>query len=116
MSINELLCRIVAWFAEMNPMPPMSAASAYTWSMPFVASRQFSQRTEVQLEELVGARVGELGTLDVDAAYPVPLILEVVDEVVADETAGAGNECSSLRSHGHPCRLRVNRLFSNPCE
>ena len=28
--ISELLCRISEWCPEMNPMPPMSAASAYT--------------------------------------------------------------------------------------
>jgi hypothetical protein len=61
---------------------------------------------KVEIEELVRAGVGVLRTLHVDAAYPVPLILQVVDEVVSDETAGARNQNSRLRSHDHPCRLR----------
>ena len=105
MSINELLCRIVAWFAEMKPMPPMSAASAYVVDA-LGRGAAVGGVPQVEIEELVGAGVGVLGSLDVDAAYPVPLILQVVDEVVSDETAGAGNENSRLRSHDHPCRLR----------
>jgi hypothetical protein len=31
-------CRISALWEEMYPIPPMSAASAYTWSMPAVVS------------------------------------------------------------------------------
>ena len=43
MLISELLCRMRAWLVEMKPIPPMSAASAYTSSIPSVASRQLFQ-------------------------------------------------------------------------
>ena len=54
---------------------------------------------EVQQLELVGARLLELGPLDVDAADPVALVLEVVDEVVADEATSTGHEDAFLISH-----------------
>src|SRR3954453_2949013 len=42
--ISELLRRISAWCVEMYPIPPMSAASAYTWSTARVACSAESHR------------------------------------------------------------------------
>ena len=53
---------------------------------------------EVEEVELVGGRLLELGPLEVDAADPVALGLEVGDEVVADEAAGAGDDDARERA------------------
>ena len=47
---------------------------------------------EVEDLELVGTAGGVLGELLVDPTDPVALVLEVIDEVVADEATGAGDE------------------------
>ena len=51
--------------------------------------------TEVEEVELVGRRLFELRPLDVDAADPVAALLEVLDEVMADESTGASDENAS---------------------
>jgi hypothetical protein len=83
--------------------------------MPSDAVRQFAGSRKVEIEELVRARVGVLGALDVDAADPVSFVDEIIHKVVSDETSCTRNEYSRLRSHDHPCRLRVTAV-SNPCE
>src|SRR6185503_9183367 len=47
---------------------------------------------QIEDEELVGGRALVLGALDVDAADPVPLAFQIADEMMADESAGAGDE------------------------
>jgi hypothetical protein len=46
---------------------------------------------EVEQHEFVGLGRCELVLLDVDAAYPVALALELLDEVAADKAAGAAD-------------------------
>jgi hypothetical protein len=54
---------------------------------------------EVADEELVGMVVRVLGVHQIDPADPVALILQVLHQMVADETSGAGNESSNLIGH-----------------
>ena len=52
---------------------------------------------EVEQFKLVGGGGGELRLLDIHAADPVALLLQISDEVVADEAAGTGDEYAGLR-------------------
>jgi hypothetical protein len=51
---------------------------------------------QVEEEELVGGRGRVLGALQVDAANPVPLLLEIAHQMMADEPAGPGDDRSAL--------------------
>ena len=55
-----------------------------------------------------------LRVLEVDAAHPVALLLEVGDEVVADEAAGAGDEnaCGVGIGHGSSVRQFQTAILS----
>src|SRR5690606_34288333 len=66
---------------------------------------------EVAEDEVVGGVVAELVALEVDAADPVALGLEAVDEVAADEASGAaddGGSHSLSRSWGMACPRGVS--------
>ena len=51
---------------------------------------------QVEEHEFVGLGRLVFRVLEIDAAHPVAAPLEVVDEVVADEAAGSGNENAGL--------------------
>ena len=56
-------------------------------------------RAQVADDELVRLRARELGRLQVDAAHPVPVRLQVRHEVVADEPPCPGHENTRFRHH-----------------
>jgi hypothetical protein len=47
---------------------------------------------QVEDLELVGVDVGVLGVLEVDAPHPVATLLQIRDEVMADEATRTGDE------------------------
>ena len=72
----------------------MSAASAYTSSIPWQASMATSLVAQVADDELVRLRGAELRVFLVHTADPPAVAAEVGHEVAADEPAGAGDESS----------------------
>src|SRR5437868_3595869 len=55
---------------------------------------------QVEQLELVGVGAAILWVLQIDAADPIALALEKGDEVMADETTGAGHKNLGLLRHG----------------
>jgi hypothetical protein len=71
---------------------------------------------KVSDHELVCRRGTELGFLEVDSTNPEAFVLQTFDEVPADETAGAANECPlerGLRLSHSQVPLPLSRLCEN---
>ena len=77
-------------------MPPMSAARAYTSSTPRVACQAVLPAAQIEQLELVGRGRRVLRVLEIDAAHPVALLLQMSDQMMADEAAGAGDQNASV--------------------
>src|SRR5262249_34510816 len=71
---------------------------------------------QVQLCKLVGISRTIFGIFDIDAAYPIALLLQIRHQMMTNETASAGNENANLFGHVQqsPLFLKAGRYCQPP--